>query len=100
MAPQILRLGPPSSDPKIRPAGASGKGPSHKIGCASLLHRWIITTRPLLGAANFSFANDFFCKAVTITTPWNYPNVAPYSIPHSLPYTVYAVRVTWFLPEV
>jgi hypothetical protein len=32
MAPQILRLGPPSSDPKIRLAGASGKGPAHKIG--------------------------------------------------------------------
>ena len=32
MAPQILRLGPPSSDPKIQPAGASGKVRCPQIG--------------------------------------------------------------------
>ena len=45
MAPQILRLGPPSSDPKIQPAGASGKVRCPQIGCVRPLLRWIITTR-------------------------------------------------------
>ena len=39
MAPQIMRKGPPSSNGRIRPAGGSGKGPSHKIGYDSLLLR-------------------------------------------------------------
>jgi len=52
MAPQILRLGPPSSNGRIQPAGGSGTLRGLQIGYLGLMHRWIITTRAWLGAAN------------------------------------------------
>ena len=59
MAPQILRLGPPSSDPKIQPAGASGKVRCPQIGCVRPLLRWIITTRAWLGAVKSTIHRRF-----------------------------------------
>ena len=52
MARHVLRLGPPSSDGKIRPAGRSGKGRGPQIGYEGPLLRWVTTTRAWLGAAN------------------------------------------------
>ena len=51
MARHVLRLGPPSSDGKIRPAGRSGKGRGPQIGYEGQLLRWVTTTRAWLGAA-------------------------------------------------
>ena len=52
IAPHFLRRGPPSSDGRIWPAGASGAGRRLQIGCARLLLQWTKTTRAWLGAAN------------------------------------------------
>ena len=59
MARQFLRLGPPSSDGKIRPAGRSGKGPSLNIGYDFLLLWRSIMTRAWLGAAKAAFHRRF-----------------------------------------
>ena len=59
IAPHFLRRGPPSSDGRIWPAGASGTGPSHKIGYASLLPWLMELTRAWLGAAKATFHRRF-----------------------------------------
>ena len=52
IAPHFLRRGPPSSDGRIWPAGASGKGRGLEIGYVALMLQWTKTTRAWLGAAN------------------------------------------------
>ena len=59
MARHFLRLGPPSSDGKIRPAGRSGKGPSLNIGYDFLLLWRSIMTRAWLGVAKAAFHRRF-----------------------------------------
>ena len=59
MARHILRLGPPSSDGKIRPAGRSGKGRGPQIGYVRPLLRWVTTTRAWLGAAKAKVPRRF-----------------------------------------
>ena len=51
IAPQILHLGPPTSEAKIGPAGTSGTGRRLQIGYRRLMLRWISLTSAWLGAA-------------------------------------------------
>ena len=59
MPPQTLRFGPLGSFGQTQPTGTSGKGPSHKIGYASLLPWLMKLTRAWLGAAKATFHRRF-----------------------------------------